>query len=465
MNVAEKRSVYSIAGIYGLRMFGLFLILPVFAIYAEGLEGMTPVLIGMALGAYGLTMAMLQIPFGWLSDRIGRKPVIAAGLLIFAIGSVVAAMADSIWGVILGRALQGAGAIAAALTAMLADLTREEVRLRSMAVIGMTIGMAFTLSLILAPWVDAAIGVQGIFWVTAVLAVLSIVLLFTVVPTPEKTMRHSDAEAVPTEFGRILRDGQLLRLDFGIMALHGVMTAMFVALPFVLRDHLGIPLLHHAWVYLPVLLVAMAIMVPMIIVAEKRGKMRVVFLSAITGVMASALLLALFHQGLVAVVAGLLLFFIAYNVLEATLPSLISRMAPIDAKGTAMGVYSTSQFLGAFFGGAAGGWAYGEYGVTGVFFGCAVAMLAWLVLAAGQRMPRMLSTQMAHIDAGRIRELAVVEAAILALPGVIEARIASTENSIFLRVDKNLYDAAALTALLEFEYTRHQSIRGQEQVS
>jgi len=447
-NSAEKRSVFSIAAIYGLRMLGLFLILPVFTLYAEGLDGVTPALAGMALGAYGLTMALLQIPFGWMSDRIGRKPVIAAGLLIFAAGSVVAAMADSIWGVIIGRALQGAGAIAAALTAMLADLTREDVRLRSMAVIGMTIGMSFTISLIIAPWVDAVIGVQGIFWITAVLALLSIVLLFTVVPTPSNTIRHRDAEAVPTEFGRILKDGQLLRLDFGIMALHGVMTAMFVALPFVLRDQLGIPPVHHAWVYLPVLVVAMSFMVPMIIMAESKGKMRQVFLAAISGIMLSALLLALFHKGLVAVVGGLLLFFIAYNVLEATLPSLISRMAPIDAKGTAMGVYSTSQFFGAFVGGAAGGWAYGEYGVTGVFAGCAAAMLAWLLLAIGQRMPKMLTTQMAHVKGELVTDAAALETALLALAGVHEARVVPEENAVFLRVDKQLFDADALQSVL-----------------
>ena len=447
-NPAEKRSVFSIAGIYGLRMLGLFLILPVFAMYAEGLHGVTPLLVGMALGAYGLTMAILQIPFGWMSDRIGRKPVIAAGLVIFAIGSIVAAMADSIWGVIIGRALQGAGAIAAALTAMLADLTREDVRLRAMAVIGMTIGMSFTISLILAPWVDAVIGVKGIFWVTAVLAVLSIVALFTVVPTPETTGRHRDTEAVPTEFGRILKDGQLLRLDFGIMALHGVMTAMFIALPFVLRDQLHIPPVHHAWVYLPVLLVAMVIMVPMIIMAESKGKMRQVFLTAISGVMLSALLLGLFHKGMVAVIGGLLLFFIAYNVLEATLPSLISRLAPIDAKGTAMGVYSTSQFLGAFIGGAGGGWAYGEYGVSGVFLGCAAAMLAWLLLALGQKMPLMLSSQMAHVNGKLVADTAALEAAILALDGVHEARVVAEENAIFLRVDKQKFDAEALQGVL-----------------
>ncbi|RMH60989.1 MAG: MFS transporter, partial [Zetaproteobacteria bacterium] len=350
-NEREKRAVFAIAGIYGLRMMGLFLILPVFAMYAESLKDVNPTLVGLALGAYGFTMAVFQIPFGWLSDKLGRKPVIAGGLLIFAAGSVVAAISDSIWGVIVGRALQGAGAIAAALTALLADLTREEVRLRSMAVIGMTIGFSFTIALVLGPWVDALIGVPGIFWATAVLALVSIFVLYRIVPTPERTLAHRDAEARAGDFGRILRDRQLLRLDFGIMALHGVMTAMFVALPFVLRDQLHIAPVHHAWVYLPVLVVAMGLMVPLIIMAEKKGKMRQVFLGAIAGVLLSGVMLGAMHTGLAQVVACLFVFFVSYNVLEATLPSLISRMAPIDAKGTAMGIYSSSQFLGAFLGG------------------------------------------------------------------------------------------------------------------
>jgi len=446
MNVREKRSVFAIAGIYGLRMLGLFLIMPVFALYAEGLKGVTPTLIGLALGAYGFTMALLQIPFGWLSDRIGRKPVILAGLLIFAAGSVVAAVADSIWGVILGRALQGAGAIAAAMMALLADLTREEVRSKAMAVIGMTIGMSFTVALIIGPLLDGWIGVPGIFWATAVFALLSIIVLYRVVPDPEHSFMHRDVEARPSEFGRILSDGQLLRLDAGIMLLHGIMTALFIALPFVLRDHLGIPSLKHPWVYLPVLVVAMGFMVPLIIMAEKKGRMKQVFLTAIGLIAASCLMLGVFHETLTMVVAGLFLFFVAYNVLEATLPSLISRMAPIDAKGTAMGVYSTSQFFGAFLGGAIGGWCYGHYGVQGIFFGAALLAGAWLLLAAGMRPPVLLSSLMRHVDADA--DAQALQQRLLSIAGVHEAVVVPEEGAVFLRVDKKNLDESALDQAL-----------------
>jgi len=407
----------------------------------------TPTLIGLALGAYGFTMAMLQIPFGWLSDRIGRKPVITAGLLIFALGSVVAAMADSIWGVIIGRALQGAGAIAAAMMALLADLTREEVRTRAMAVVGMTIGASFTVALMAGPWLDAWIGVDGIFWLTALLALLGIAVLYLFVPEPDHLSQHSDVEALPGEFGHILRDTQLLRLDIGIMLLHAIMTAMFVALPFVLRDHLGFPAIRHPWVYLPVLLVAVVFMIPLIIVAEKKAKMKQVFLLCIGLIAIACMLLAAWHDSLFSVVTGLLLFFIAYNVLEATLPSLISRMAPIDAKGTAMGVYSTSQFFGAFIGGAGGGWCYGQFDVQGIFFASALVALLWMLIALGMQMPVMRSAIMAPIDSDM--DAAELEPRILALAGVFEARVVPEENTAFLRVDNKVFDQEALDALLK----------------
>lgn len=447
MNAAERSSVVSIAGIYGLRMLGLFLILPVFSLYAEGLEGVTPVLIGMALGAYGFTMALLQIPFGWLSDRIGRKPVITAGLLIFAFGSVVAALADSIWGVIIGRTLQGAGAIAAAMMALLADLTREEVRTKAMAVVGMTIGASFALALIAGPLLAAWIGVAGIFWFTAIFALFGIAVLYLFVPEPARNIMHRDVEAVPGEFGRILGNVQLLRLDAGIMLLHAIMTALFVALPFVLRDNLGVPAIQHPWVYLPILLAAVAFMVPLIIVAEKRGKMKQVFLFCVGLIGVACLLLAVWHHSITSVVIGLLLFFIAYNSLEAVLPSLISRMAPLDAKGTAMGVYSTSQFLGAFLGGAAGGWCYGMFEAQGIFYAAALIALIWLLIAFGMRMPPVRATVMAHIGADT--DAAEMESRILALAGILEARVVPEEQTVYLRVDKQLFDRQALDSLLK----------------
>jgi len=448
MTPIEKRSVTSLAAIYGLRMMGLFLILPVFALYAEHLDGVTPTLIGLALGAYGLTMALLQIPFGMLSDRIGRKKVITIGLIIFAIGSVIAASSHDIWGVILGRAIQGAGAIAAAMMALLADLTREEVRTKATAMVGMTIGMSFTLSLILGPWLDAAIGVNGIFWLTAVLAVGAIVVLHTAIPNPDHNTIHRDAETIPSQLGAALRNFELLRLDIGILVLHAIMTAMFIALPFVLRDQLQLPVLHHSWVYLPILLVAIGLMVPMVIIAEKKKKMKPVFLIAIVLIAASTALLALSHSGWVGVISGLLLFFIAYNVLEATLPSLVSRIAPVDGKGTAMGVYSTSQFLGAFIGGAGGGLLLANFGVTGIFIACTVGALLWLGLAVGMVPPQMRSLMMLAVNPAHIDDGDALEKQLLALAGVSEVRIVRDEAVAYLRVEKNEFNADEAKALL-----------------
>lgn len=387
MNSQESKAAFSLAGIYALRMLGLFLILPVFALYAEHLQGVTPMLVGVAIGAYGLTQAMLQIPFGMLSDRIGRKPVIIGGLLLFAIGSVVAAMSDSIWGVIMGRALQGSGAIAAAVMALAADLSRDEHRTKVMAVIGMSIGAAFILALILGPILNGLIGVPGIFWLTALLALVGIAIVQFIVPTPQSSQVHSDAEAVPEQFGRVLSNINLLRLDLGIFVLHLIITSVFLAVPLVLRDLIGMESDSHWMIYLPVLMVSIAIMIPFIVIAERRNKMKQVFLGAVLTLVLAQSGLFLWHASLAGLLFSLVLFFTAFNLLESTLPSLVSKVASATSKGTAMGVYSTSQFSGAFVGGVAGGWIHGQFGLSGVFLFGTAAALVWLVAAFGMQNP------------------------------------------------------------------------------
>jgi len=440
MNPLERRGTFSLAGIYALRMLGLFMILPVFSLYAENLEGHTPTLIGLALGIYGLTMALFQIPFGMLSDRFGRKPIITMGLILFAIGSVVAASSETIWGVIIGRALQGSGAIAAAMMALLADLTREEHRTKAMAIMGVSIGMSFTLALVLGPFLSNVFGVAGIFWLTAVLAIAGIGVLYLIVPEPEHCFVHPDAETVPAQLKQVIFDRQLLRLDFGIMIQHGIMMAMFTVLPFVLRDFLNLPSEEHAWFYLPILVLSVFGMVPLIIIAEKKQKMKQVFLICVGSMAVAECMLGLYHESLVAVSAGMLLFFIAFNALEASLPSLISRMAPVDGKGTAMGVYSTSQFFGAFIGGAFGGFAYGTFGVQGVFYACAIAALFWVVIAVGMRVPAYLSNYMVHLDDLLPEDAAALSDRLMGVNGVYEAKVIIEDSTAYLRIDKKKFN-------------------------
>jgi len=448
MNPIEKQGTFSLAGIYGLRMLGLFMILPVFALYAEGLEGVTPTLIGLALGIYGLTMALFQIPFGMLSDRFGRKPIITAGLILFAIGSVVAATSDSIVGVIIGRAIQGAGAIAAAMMALLADLTREEHRIKAMAIMGVSIGMSFTLALMLGPFLNNIVGVSGIFWLTAVLAIGGIAILYLIVPDPEHSIHHRDVETVPAQLKHVILDSQLLRLDFGIMIQHGVMMAMFTALPFVLRDYLHLPSEEHAWFYLPILVLSVFGMVPLIIVAEKKQKMKQVFIGCVSLMVVSELMLGFFHTSMIAVFSGLLFFFVAFNALEASLPSLISRMAPIDGKGTAMGVYSTSQFFGAFVGGTFGGVVNGAFGLEGVFFACAIVAFLWVLISLGMKVPAYLSNHMAHIEPEMLDDITGLNEKLLAVAGVHESKIVTEESIAYLRVDKKKFDPTDIEKVL-----------------
>ena len=443
MTLQERRAAVSLAGIFSLRMLGLFMILPVFALYAEHLQGVTPFLVGLAIGIYGLTQAVLQIPFGMLSDRIGRKPVIAVGLIIFALGSFVAADATTIHGVIFGRALQGAGAIAAAIMALAADLTAEEHRTKAMAVIGMTIGLSFMGAMIAGPVLNHWIGVPGIFAMTGVLALLGIAVLYLLVPTPQRSVFHRDAEAEPAEFKQVLRHAQLLRLDFGIMVLHMTLTASFVVLPLALLKT-GFVAEHHWELYLPVMVLGMALAIPFIIIAEKKRRMKQVFGAAVALMLLSQLGLFTGLQHFWTIAIMLQLFFIGFNLLEATLPSLISKIAPAQSKGTAMGVYTSSQFIGAFIGGAAGGWIHGHFGNASVFVFTAVMIALWLVAALTMLDPPYLSTEMLHVGTVDIPAAELLEKQLLGLSGVAEASVNVDDGIAYLKVDSLTLDREAL---------------------
>jgi MFS family permease len=384
MSPQERRVGASLASIFGLRMLGLFLILPVFAVYAPSLPGGNDLaLVGLALGAYGLTQAVFQIPFGIASDRWGRKPVIVFGLLLFVIGSFVAAWAPDMYWMIAGRVLQGAGAISAAVTALAADLTREEHRTKVMAMIGSSIGLVFALSLVGAPLLYGWIGMGGLFVLTGVLALLAIVVLLKVVPAVPRPAGH-----VRLPMREVLSNPDLLKLNLGIGTLHMIQMAMFVVLPHALINHGGLAAAAHWQVYLPAVLVSFVIMVPAIIAAEKKDLMRPIFRAAIALVAVVQVGLYFFGQGLIGLALSLMFFFVAFNILEATLPSLVSRTAPPSAKGAALGVYNTTQAIGLFVGGALGGLIAQRFGDGVVFLVCAGLAVLWLLVAGTMNFPK-----------------------------------------------------------------------------
>ena len=389
MTPLELRASLALASVYGLRLFGMFVILPVFAIYAETLPGGSNLtLAGIAIGAYGLTQAMLQIPFGWWSDRIGRKPVMYFGLILFAIGSFVAAAAPNIYVVILGRVLQGAGAISAAVMALASDLTREEHRTKSMAMIGSTIGLVFAMSLAAAPWLNHLIGVPGIFALTGVLAIVAMGVIWRVVPpAPQNPRPHSST--LSADFKSVLANPQLLRLNWGIFALHAVLMALFIAVPFALRDA-GMPLNQHWKIYLPVMLASFVLMLPAVMGAHDPRKLKGWFLASVALLLLVQLAMPWLIHGtgdLWCIALFLLIFFTPFNVLEAMLPSLVSRVAPAELKGAAIGVYSSLQFLGTFVGAAGGGFLYSRWGVPGIVVPGAILFAIWLILALGMQTP------------------------------------------------------------------------------
>lgn len=448
----ERRAVAGLTGIFAFRMLGLFLVLPVFALYARHLEGHTPFMVGLALGIYGLTQAIFQIPFGMVSDRVGRKPVIAAGLLIFAAGSVVAAIADDIYVVIIGRALQGAGAIGAAVIALVADLTREESRSRAMGVIGVSIGASFTISLVLGPILNNAIGVAGIFWLTAVLGVMGIGILGFWIPEPEPRPVSMPSESVPANFSRVLCDPELLRLDFGILVLHCALTALFVVVPVALVQDGALPANEHWKVYIPVMAFSAVLLFPLIALTE--GRARAGFVGLILVVAVSQLTLLASHNSLAGLVAGLLIFFVGFNVLEASLPALISKTAPTETKGTAIGIYSTFQFFGAFLGGAVGGWLHGTFGITAVFVFTTGLLVVWLVMVMNAPAPVRYSTRVLRIGRRAPADAQALARQVAAIRGVAQATLITAEGVVYVEIDDREFDPKELDRFIRFALNR-----------
>jgi len=445
MNRQEFRAAASLAAVFSVRLLGLFMIYPVFAAYAHGLTGASPYLVGEALGIYGLTQGLLQIPFGLLSDRVGRKVMIVIGLLLFAGGSAVAALSTSIGGVIFGRALQGAGAVGSVILALVADLTTEENRTKALAMVGITIGASFMVALVAGPILAALIGVPGIFWLMVGLALVGIAITEFMVPRPRVVRVHRDAEPVPAMIGSVLRNAELLRLNFGIFALHAMLTASFLVVPALLRGTLGLSN-HNDWmVYLPVLLVSVVVMVPAIIVAEKYRRMKGVFVAAVATLVVSQIMLYLGAGNLYVLLAALTVFFSAFNVMEASLPSLITKTAPPDAKGTAMGLYSSLQFLGIFAGGVIGGWANQHGGTAAVFALTAAIALAWLLAAATMKQPSYLTTRLVAIGEGA--DAVTLAARLRQVPGVAEAVVIAEEKLAYLKVDSKSFDAKMAESL------------------
>lgn len=446
MNPQETRATFALAGIYTLRLLGLFMILPVFTPYGLTLSGATPQNIGFALGIYGLSQALLQIPFGMVSDKIGRKPVIFTGLIIFAIGSIIAAASTSIDGVALGRLIQGAGAIGSTTMALVADSTRDEHRSKAMGIIGMMIASSFFVAIFIGPLLSAHIGVNGLFWLTSGFAGFGILLLFTVPKAPAQA--HYGTSSKPSQIIDILKNTQLLRLDISILLGHAILTICFMALPIILTHDSNLSHNSHWGLYLPVLIIAFTVMLPWIIISEKCRAIKQNILLAISLLTLSQLGLWLWPSSMPVIAIALLLFLASFSFLEATLPSMLSKLAPIKAKGTAMGVFSSAQFMGIFLGGILGGLFFKHNDIQDLFLLSTGLGIFWLIITLSLKQPPYLSSRIFTIHIQPNTDIQAVIKQALAIPGIAEAAIEKTEQSLYLKVDKQALDEALLASIV-----------------
>ncbi|APS57535.1 MFS transporter [Piscirickettsia salmonis] len=435
----QMKSTFSLASLFGLRMLGLFMILPIFALYANQLHGATTLWVGLTLGVYGATSCLFQLIFGWASDHFGRKKIIALGLLIFAIGSLIAGLSDSIYGVFIGRALQGAGAIGSATLALIADLTKDKHRTKAMATVGMTIGFSFVIAMVLGPLLVGHIGLSGLFYLTGALALIAIIVLYKVVPSPKRSITHEGNTARWSQFKTVMTSPQLLNLDLGIFTLHAVLTASFMFIPLDMLHQLSLDA-HEQWmVYLPVFIVSVIFMVPFVIIAEKKRHMKGVLLGMIALMLISQIGVWLFDSNLPGIIISLMLFFTAFTVLEALLPSWISKVSPVAAKGTAMGIYSSSQYLGAFIGGSIAGLLLSWHNSTALMIIILVALAVWWILSFLQAKPPHYSSRLIHVGALNAQQAATLQATLAKRPGVVEVMVAKEEGTAYLKVIADLY--------------------------
>ncbi len=449
MNQLETRTALSLAAVFAARMLGLFMILPILPLLAKDLNHSTPFLIGLCVGIYGLTQALLQIPLGMISDKIGRKPVIIGGLIVFAIGSVLAALTDNIYVIIAARAIQGSGAIAATSMALAADLSREDHRAKMMAFIGMSIGASFAIAMVLGPVISQWGGLSAVFWVTAVLAIIGILLVTFVVPTPKLTKTHRDVGIMKSYVKPVLTQSTLLRMNLSVFSLHLLMTANFAVLPLIFRDSLEMATADHWLIYLPVLFCSIIFSLPMIIIAEKFRKSKICFIIAVLLIVLSQVLLANISFTLFPLVFAFLLFFIGFNFLEAMQPSLVAKYSDVSAKGTAMGVYSTSQFLGIFVGGALGGLVLQSFGIQGVFiFGICVALL-FLFVAISLPKPDYFKSKLVKLNDEFLLDVEATTKQLLNITGIKQAAIAADEGVAYIKIDKLEFDQTHLDSYLK----------------
>jgi MFS family permease len=446
MDLLERRSVLALALIYLFRMLGLFLIMPVISVAADGLTGADAALIGTAIGIYGLTQASLQIPMGMWSDKIGRKRVIIIGLLLFAVGSLICANANDITTLIVGRAVQGAGAIASTLMALLSDVTREQNRTKAMAIVGISIGASFMLSLVLGPWIFALVGLSGLFYLSFALSLLGIALIIFAVPNIVQHTFRRDTTPSLQALGLVLKDAKLRFLNVSVLLLHASLTALFVTVPNLLIQQFALPLSQHSWLYLAIMGFAFAGMLPLVIIAESKGKTKAVLIAVMVLLGLSSILLQwapyLWFFGLL-----LWVYFVGFNSLEAVLPSLLSKLAPVGYRGTAMGVFSTHQFMGSFLGGVGGGWLLQHHSNSGVFWVVGVVFLAWSLVCAVQPAPRQLSSLAFSLPNMTDEEVTKLADQLSEIQGVEGMQIFKDEQTAYLKVDKKVLDKEALVRL------------------